>query len=128
MKHWWTSWLFIFLMTVTSLPVFAQDRPVLPPPDTALSWDVHRSLGIVLVFNTDRGKLYFAHPVLFTQRVPECTGIIWEENGPHLWVIETDTTEPPARHTVLRQPTGYRYEGEPWSPWVYQSFKELEVQ
>jgi hypothetical protein len=114
MKSWWTSWLFILLMTVTSLPVFAQDRPVLPPPDTALSWDVHRSLGIVLVFNTDQGKLYFAHPVLFTQLVSECRGVTWSEEGETMVVLERDTTGVPAEYTVQREPTAYRWE---WSDW-----------
>jgi len=128
MKYWWASWLLIFLLTVFSSSVFAQDRPALPLPDTALSWDVHRSLGIVLEFETDRGKLYFAHPVLYTQMIPECTAITWEEPGPHLWVMETNTTTIPEQYTLLKQPTGYRYEGEQWQPWVWQSFKELELQ
>ena len=114
MKHWWASWLFILLMTVTSLPVFAQDRPALPPPDTALSWDVHHSLGIVLVFKTDRGKLYFAHPVLFTQLVSECRGVTWSEEGETIVLLERDTTGAPAEYTVQKEPVAYRWE---WSDW-----------
>ena len=127
MKHWWTSWLIIFILAI--LPSIAlSETPARPPPDTAISWDVHRSLGIVMVFETDRGKLYFAHPIIHTQMLPECTAVRWEKAGQHLWVIETNLTTTPVKHTVLKQPTGYRYEGEQWQPWVWQSFKELEYQ
>ena len=112
---------------LASPPLLASDRPVPPPPDTAISWDVHRSLGIVMMFETDRGKLFFAHPVLYARQVPECRGMTIEDTGPHLWVIESNMTGVPLKYTILKNPTGYRYEDEPWQPWVWQSFKDLNL-
>ena len=124
MKLWWTSWL--LCLTLASPPLLASDRPVLPPPDTAVSWDVHRSLGIVMVFETDLGKLFFAHPVLHTQKMAECRGVTISGTG-HLWIIESGITGVPLKYTILKNPTGYRYEDEPWQPWVWQSFKDLNL-
>ena len=112
MKLWWASWLFIILAILPSIAF--SDPPDRPPPDTALSWDVHRSLGIVMVFKTDQGLLYFAYPVMATQLVSECRGVIWDPQWDTITLLETDTTGIPARYTVLKEPMAYRYEDEEW--------------
>ena len=54
-----TRWTFIALLLLLTSPSLdtSQEVPDLPPPDTAIRWDVHRSLGIILVFQTDEGEL-----------------------------------------------------------------------
>jgi len=44
-------WAFIALLILLAAPSSADTKelPALPPPDTAIRWDVHRSLGIILV-------------------------------------------------------------------------------
>ena len=113
MKHWWTSWLIIFILAI--LPSIAlSEPPARPPPDTAISWDVHRSLGVVMVFKTDHGLLYFAHPVLITELVSECRGITWGTEEETIALLEMDTTGVPAKYTVLKTPIAYRWESGKW--------------
>ena len=113
MKHWWTSWLVIFILAITPSIAFTEP-PVRPPPDTAISWDVHRSLGIVMVFQTDHGLLYFAHPVMITELVSECRGITWTPEAETIALMETDTTGIPAKYTVLKTPIAYRWGSCKW--------------
>ena len=120
----WTFWLLLLFLTIASV-VEGQDYPAPPPLDTAISWDVHRSLGLVLVFKTDRGKLYFAHPVLMTSLVPSCKGISRNMTGQLFEIIDIRIAGTPMKYTVLKDPTVFRYEGEDWQPVVYQSFKDV---
>jgi hypothetical protein len=108
MKYWWTSWL-ILLVMVLSPSIAIADRPVPPPPDTAIGWDVHRSLGIILEFKTDQGMLYFAHSILITQLVSECRGVTWSEDAKTVGLMETDTTGVPSKYTIMKEPIAYRW-------------------
>jgi len=105
----WTSWLVIYILAIIPSIAFS-DVPVRPPPDTAISWDVHHSLGVVMVFQTDQGLLYFAHPVLVTQLVSECRGVTWGKEKQTIGLLEMNTTGVPAKYTVLEEPTAYRWE------------------
>ena len=109
----WTILAMLILLAGPSL-VNYQDVPVTPPPDTAIRWDVHRSLGIILVFQTDAGELLFAHPIVMSHAVPECAAIKEEAMGDLLQVTETNNTHIPMRHHVLKEPTAYRYEDDIW--------------
>lgn len=109
----WTILAMLILLTGPSL-VNSQDVPVTPPPDTAIRWDVHRSLGIILVFQTDQGELLFAHPIVMSHAVPECVAIKEEVGGDLLQVTETNNTHIPMRHIVLKEPTAYRYADDIW--------------
>ena len=111
-----TRWTFIALLILLTSPslVNSQDVPDPPPPDTAIRWDVHRSLGIILVFQTDAGELLFAHPIVMSHAVPECRAIKEEALGELLQVTETNNTNIPMRHIVLKEPTAYRYEDDIW--------------
>ena len=111
-----TSWTFIALLLLLTSPslVTSQEVPDLPPPDTAIRWDVHRSLGIILVFQTDEGELLFAPSVVMSHAVPECAAIKEEVNGDLLQVTETNNTHIPMRHIVLKEPTAYRYQDDIW--------------
>ena len=111
-----TRWTFLALLILLTSPslVTSQKVPVLPPPDTAIRWDVHRSLGIILVFQTDEGELLFAHPIIMSRAVPECVAIREEPGGDLLQVTETTNTHIPMRHIVLKEPTAYRYEDDIW--------------
>lgn len=118
----WTFIAMLILLTSPSL-VISQDVPVLPPPDTAIRWDVHRSLGIILVFQTDEGELLFAHPVVMSHAVPECVAIKEEVNGDLLQITETNNTHIPMRHIVLKEPTAYRYEDDIWRSMIEHTYK-----
>lgn len=98
--------------------------PEHPPLGSAINWDVHPALGVVFMFRTDRGNLYFAHPVVSSYAVPACRGIREEAAGD--WQI-TETTNPhiPMRHIITREATAWRYEGEDWQPISPQSFLDL---
>ena len=109
----WTILAMLLLLTGPSL-VNSQDVPVTPPPDTAIRWDVHRSLGIILVFQTDAGELLFAHPIVMSHAVPECAAIKEEAMGDLLQVTETNNTHIPMRHHVLKEPPASRYEDDIW--------------
>ena len=109
----WTSLALLILLMSSSL-VNSQDIPDPPPPDTAIRWDVHRSLGVILIFQTDYGELYFAHPIVMSHAVPNCRGIREEATGDLLQVTETTNSQIPMRHTVLKEPTAYRYEDDIW--------------
>ncbi len=123
MKHWWTSWLIILILAI--LPSIAlSEPPARPPPDTAISWDVHRSLGIVMVFKTDRGLLYFAHPVLVSQLVSGCRGVTWNEQGDTITLLETNTTGIPARYTIPRQPIAYRWGSGKWESMLIGRYRQ----
>jgi len=120
-----TRWAFIailILLTSPSLVHSQEEVPDLPPPDTAIRWDVHRSLGIILVFRTDQGELLFAHPVVMSHAVPECAAIREEATGDLLQVTETNNTNTPMRHTVLKEPTAYRYEDDIWRSLIDHSY------
>ena len=109
-------WIFLTLLlflTVSSA-VNSQETPDPPPPDTAISWDVHRSLGIILVFKTDDKNLLFAHPIVMSHAVPECQGIKEEPGGDLLQITDIDNSKIPMRHIVTKEPTAWRYEGEDW--------------
>ena len=123
MKYWWTSWLVILILAITPSIAFTEP-PVRPPPDTAISWDVHRSLGIVMVFKTDHGLLYFAHPVLITQLVPECRGVTRKPEAETIALLETDTTGIPARYTVLKEPIAYRWESGKWESMLMGRYRQ----
>lgn len=114
--------LLIFLAASSS--VNSQEIPVPPPPDTAISWDVHRSLGVVLVFETDKGKLYFAHPVIMSYAVPGCKSIVIQPEGETINITDVDTTSVPMRHIVLRDPIAFRYEGDDWQSPYKSTFHE----
>ena len=123
MKHWWTSWLVIIILAI--LPSIAlSEPPARPPPDTAIGWDVHSSLGVVMVFQTDHGLLYFAHPVLITQLASECRGVTWAAEAETIALLETDTTGVPARYTVLKDPIAYRYEDEAWQSMLIGRYRQ----
>ena len=120
-----TRWAFIAILILLASPslVHSQEEvPDLPPPDTAIRWDVHRSLGIILVFRTDRGDLLFAHPVVMSHAVPECAAIREEATGDLLQVTETNNTNTPMRHIVLKEPTAYRYEDDIWRSLIDHSY------
>jgi len=117
----WTFLLLLLILTGTST-VNSDTLPVPPPPDTAISWDVHRSLGVVLVFETEKGKLYFAHPVIVSRAVPDCQGIVIEEDL--INITNTNTTGVPMRHVVLREPIAFRYEGGDWHSLVGRTFEK----
>jgi hypothetical protein len=122
----WIRWAFLALLLflAASSPVNSLEVPVPPPPDTAISWDVHRSLGVVLVFNTDKGKLYFAHPIVMSHAVPDCQSIIIQPKGNLINITDINTTSVPMRHIVLRQPIAFRYEGEDWQSPYQSTFHE----
>ena len=120
-----TRWAFIAILSLLTSPslVHSQEEvPDLPPPDTAIRWDVHRSLGIILVFRTDRGDLLFAHPVVMSHAAPECAAIREEATGDLLQVTETNNTNTPMRHIVLKEPTAYRYEDDIWRSLIDHSY------
>ena len=120
-----TRWAFIailILLTSPSLVHSQEEVPDLPPPDTAIRWDVHRSLGIILVFRTDRGDLLFAHPVVMSHAAPECAAIREEASGDLIQVTETNNTNTPMRHIVLKEPTAYRYEDDIWRSLIDHSY------
>ena len=123
MKHWWTSWLVIFILAIIPSIAFTEP-PVRPPPDTAISWDVHRSLGIVMVFKTDHGLLYFAHPVLITELASECRGITWAPEAETIALLETDTTGIPEKYTVLKEPIAYRWESGKWESMLMGRYRQ----
>ena len=117
-------WIFLALLILLTNPslVNSQDIPAPPPPDTAIRWDVHRALGIILVFQTDYGELYFAHPIVMSHAVPECAAIKEEPPGDLLQVTETNNTHIPMRHTVLKEPTAYRYEDDIWRSLIEHTY------
>ena len=120
-----TRWAFIALLILLAVPSSAdpKEHPDLPPPDTAIRWDVHRSLGIIMVFQTDEGELFFAHPVVMSHAVPECQGIKVEPNGHLLQITETNNSHIPMRHIVLKEPTAYRYEDDIWRSMLEHTYK-----
>ncbi len=119
-------WIFLTLLLflAASSTVNAQDIPDPPPPDTAISWDVHRSLGIILVFKTDDKNLLFAHPIVMSHAAPECQGIKEEPGGDLLQITDIDNSKIPMRHIVTKQPTAWRYEGEDWQSLVESTFHD----
>ena len=118
----WTFIAILILLTSPSLVHSQEEVPDLPPPDTAIRWDVHRSLGIILVFQTDEGELLFAHPVVMSHAVPEGTPIREEATGELFQVTETNNTNIPMRHIVLKEPTAYRYEDDIWRSLIDHSY------
>lgn len=122
----WIRWAFLALLLflAASSPVISLEVPVPPPPDTAISWDVHRSLGVILIFNTDLGKLYFAHPVISSHAIPDCKSIIIEPLGDLINITDIDTTGIPMRHIILSTPHAYRYEGENWKSMVESTWND----
>ena len=121
----WAFIALLILLTVPS-PVTSQEVPDLPPPDTAIRWDVHRSLGIILVFQTDEGELFFAHPIVMSHAVPECAAIREEATGDLIQVTETDNTNTPMRHIVLREPTAFRYGNTEWISLVGRTYRGFD--
>ncbi len=121
-------WTFLTLLLFLTAPstVNAQDIPDPPPPDTAISWDVHRSLGVILVFRTDKKKLFFAHPIVMSHAAPECQGIKEEPGGDLLQITDTNSSQIPMRHIVTKEPTAYRYEGEDWQSLVGSTFHDYQ--
>ena len=122
MTNRWTFIAMLILLMGAS-PVKAQEVPAQPPPDTAIRWDVHRSLGIILVFQVDEGELLFAHPIVMSQAVPECQGIKLEATGDLLRITETNTSHVPMRHIVMREPTVWRWEWGDWHAMIEPSFQ-----
>lgn len=112
----------MLILLMGASPVKSQEAPVQPPPDTAIRWDVHRSLGIILVFKTDEGELYFAHPIVMSHAVPECQGIKLEATGDLLRITETNNSHIPMRHIVTREPTAWRYQGRNWASLVARTY------
>jgi hypothetical protein len=99
-------------------------KPEHPPLDSAINWGIHSSLGVVFMFKTDRGNLYFAHPVISSYAVPACRGV--KEGIEGNWQItETTNSHVPMRHIITREATAWRYEGEDWQPILPQSFLDL---
>ena len=113
MKQWWTSW-FIILFLAIPPSIALSEPPAHPPPDTAISWDVHRSLGIIMTFRTDRGLIHFAHPVLVSQLASGCRGVTWDEQGDTITLLDTDTTGTPSKYIILKEPIAYRLESGKW--------------
>lgn len=112
----------MLLFLAASSTVNAQEIPDPPPPDTAIRWDVHRSLGLILVFRTDKKNLFFAHPILMSHAVPECKGIKEEPGGDLLQITDTNNSQVPMRHIITKEPLAYRYEGEDWHSLVGSTF------
>jgi len=73
-------------------------------------WVLHFALGIVAIFRTDKGLVYFAYPILSERTASEC--VPYRKVGDEIHLIENGRL-----YVVKSLPNLYRYEKQDWKMW-----------
>ena len=97
--------IFIFIVSLLSFGLASSDE-VEPSFDKLINWKHHPSLGIILIYKTDYGKILFAHPVVDFTTAPECRKIALQHN---LIAVLTNS-KTPYRYTALKSASAFRYQ------------------
>lgn len=105
---------FLVLCLLTSPPPTSgqtlQAVPEKPPISAFSNWELHFSLGIVVMQFTKKGVIYFSYPILDQRTDKECKPVSLVGQEIHI-------REEGIRFVVPYQPTLYRVGNNDWKMW-----------
>ena len=84
--------------------------PEKPSFNQLKEWKLNFSLGIVAVFETDEGMVYFAYPILAEKTVKECSP--YREVGDEIHLVDNGRL-----YVIKGLPNLYRYNKQDWKMW-----------
>ena len=109
--------IFIFIFIILFSVDLASSDEVEPSFDQLIDWKHHPSLGIVLIYETEYGKVYFAHPVVDVTTAPECRKHLTNQN----LIADLTDSKIPYRYTALKSASAFRYQNA--TEWKFLSTK-----
>lgn len=103
-------WITLFIMIIPGASPVIQNILAEPAIKYMKRWEPHRSLGVVVTYDTSQGVVQYAHPVMSFMDAHECKEILQDDN---VWNLMT-FGDRPVRYFVASFATAYRFPPGEW--------------